>query len=98
MSRSMHICCLDCKEHLWIGQNDTLYTGEQHTMEALRQFLIKHRTHTERNLCEKGEYHELIYHPEPYNGGLEELRDEEWTEWDAEEFKKPMEVEKDKTP
>ena len=87
MSSSMHICCLDCKEHLWIGQNDVFYSGEAHTMEALRQFLIKHRTYEDRQFCEKGEYHELIYHPEPYNGGLVEFLEGEWFEWDADKFK-----------
>lgn len=79
MSRSMHICCMNCKEHLWIGQTDTLYTGEPATMEALRQFLVKHRTYTLRNYDPDG-YHELLFMPEPYNGSFEEI---EWNEWKA---------------
>jgi len=89
MSRTMHICCITCEEHLWIGQNDSFYSGEVHTMEALRQFLIKHRTYTPRHLCDPKEYHELIYTPEPYNGGVEELSGREWKEWEADDFTKP---------
>lgn len=86
----MHVCCLTYEEHLWIGQTDSLYTGEPHTMEALRQFLIKHRTTTTKDNSDNNtdwQYHELIYEAEPYNGGHEELSGHDWKEWDADKYK-----------
>ena len=82
----MHICCLDCREHLWIGQTDSFYSGEPHTMEALRQFLVKHRTwYVPRT---KGqEYHELIYIPEPYSESIKDFFEQDWKEWDSDDFK-----------
>ena len=85
MSRSMHIVCLLCKEHLWIGQNETLYTGEPHTMEALRQFFERHTTYYHKEFA-PDEYHELLYMPEPYNGAFEE-EEKTWKEIDADDYK-----------
>ena len=45
MSKAYSIGCRDCREHLWIAQTGILYTGEPHTMEALKAFLFKHAGH-----------------------------------------------------
>lgn len=73
----MSIVCLSCEETLWIGQRDTVYTGEEKTMDDLAKFLVKHRTYDPREVNPK-EYHELLYIPEPYNGGFEHI---EWKYW-----------------
>jgi len=77
MSKSMHIACMDCKEALWIGQSDSIYSGMPEVMEALKVFLVKHRTYSPRGT--KTEYHELLYMPEPYNGDFEDI------DWDCAE-------------
>ncbi len=72
----MNLGCTNCKEHIWIGQNDAFYSGEPRTMEALRLFLIRHRTGDtltpNDNDIEPYQEHLLIYTPELY--------DPEWTE------------------
>ncbi len=40
MSATKYIVCHTCKKRLWIGQNNTLYTGDLGVMERLRQFLL----------------------------------------------------------
>ena len=84
MSRDMHICCLECKEHIWIGQTDVIYSGMPEVMEALRVFLVKHRTYTTREYAKPEEYHELLYMPEPYNGSFEDI---DWTEIEVDQYK-----------
>jgi hypothetical protein len=87
----MHLCCITCEEHIWIGQNDSFYSGMPEVMEALRLFLIKHKTTTTKNNADNNtdwQYHELIYEPEPFNGGHEELSGRDWKEWDADYYKK----------
>ena len=38
--------CKDCKKALWCGQSSrTFYSGEPHTMEALKEFLFDHMNH-----------------------------------------------------
>ena len=44
MSVTHDIYCKDCKESLWIGQKDYIYTGKKHINE-LKDFLFKHATH-----------------------------------------------------
>lgn len=86
MSQSMHLCCLDCKEDIWIGQRDSLYSGESHTMEGLRQFLVKHRTlYVPRS--EGTDYHELVYVPEPYNEYIKDYCKDNWESWDTDDFR-----------
>lgn len=83
MSRTMHLGCKTCKEHIWVGQNNAFYSGEPHTMEGLRLFLIKHRTGDvmtpNDNDSEIGMEHELIYTPELY--------EEDWAEVDTDRYK-----------
>lgn len=75
MSVSKHIACIDCKEHLWIGQtSESFYSGEPHTMEALRVFLFKH------------ENHNLKFVSEFYDSYFGEDTDE-WTEIDSDDYK-----------
>jgi len=52
MSVDRKITCEDCKEYLWIAQGGcppdhegTFYSGEPHTMAALKHFLFKHSEH-----------------------------------------------------
>lgn len=85
----MHIVCMKCKEHLWIGQNETFYSGEAHTMEALRQFLLRHITYQIKDI-DPDNYHDLIYTPEPYNGGVEEIVGGDWKEIDADDYKNTL--------
>lgn len=74
MSRDMYIACLNCRESLWIGQTNIIYTGSAETMGDLNVFLVKHRTYLPREYSEpKSEYHELLYMPEPYNGSFESI-------------------------
>ena len=80
----MDICCMTCKEYLWIGQTDVIYSGMPEVMEALNVFLVKHRTYNPRKYAEPEDYHELLYMPEPYNGPFEEI---DWTEIDANQYK-----------
>lgn len=44
MSVTYHIGCATCKEHLWIGQRDYIYTSEPETTQ-LSEFLFKHQQH-----------------------------------------------------
>jgi hypothetical protein len=85
MSRDMHLCCLDCKQHIWIGQTDVIYSGMPDVMELLREFLVTHRTYAPRYLDESN-YHELLYMPEPYNGSFEGV---EWNEIEVPESPSP---------
>lgn len=80
MSRTMNIGCVTCKEHVWIGQNDYIYTAEPHTMEALRVFLVKHRIDPEFN-GDDYDTHHLIYQPELFH--------KDWHEIDTDQYKKP---------
>lgn len=89
MSVSYHIACLTCKEHLWIGQSsECFYSGEKHTMEALRVFLFKHVSHAPKEMSDKGEYHELVFVPEPFNSNWEHKSEsEKWEEIEADIYK-----------
>ena len=44
MSICYNINCHDCKEKLWVGQGNTIYTGVL-AVEALSCFLHKHEGH-----------------------------------------------------
>lgn len=85
MSVSKYIACTTCKKYLWIGQNSFLYTGEPHTMEALTDFFNNHTTYYPKRV-DREKYHELIFLPEPYNGGYENDI-EGWKEIDADNYK-----------
>lgn len=54
MSNTFDIVCVKCKEKLWVGQGQTLYFREEHTMEKFKEFLFEHQNHplmfTEANL------------------------------------------------
>ena len=52
MSVTTNIVCDDCKVGLWIGQKNTIYTGDEKVMEKLNTFLQKHTEHKLRFLCE----------------------------------------------
>lgn len=52
MSTTYDLECLDCKEQIWIGQRDYIYTGEPQTMELLRVFLFVHLRHNLRFVSE----------------------------------------------
>lgn len=69
MSRTTYIACETCKEYLWIGQSNYIYTGEPKTMQALNDFLQKHISY------EPTTEHKLLFIPEPYNGAYE---NEDW--------------------
>ncbi len=46
MSVCYHIGCKDCKKSLWIAQSTRcFYSGEPHTMKALKEFLFDHHGH-----------------------------------------------------
>ena len=45
MSITYHLCCKDCGYHLWIGQGDYIYTGQQSIMDDLTRFLYAHLGH-----------------------------------------------------
>jgi hypothetical protein len=55
MSQTHSIVCHETKEMLWIGQGtggmSCFYSGEPHTMEALRWFLAKNREHALNMVC-----------------------------------------------
>jgi hypothetical protein len=48
MSITTHLVCCDCREEVWIGQRNFIYTGEPETMKKLEKFLYEHMNH---NLC-----------------------------------------------
>jgi len=73
----MNLGCTDCKQHIWVGQNDAFYSGQPHTMEGLRLFLIKHRTGD--TMTPNEGQHRLIYTPELY--GVD------WSEIDTDQYK-----------
>ena len=45
MSRTFDITCRDCKEYLWVGQRDHIYTTEE-ALSDLNEFLFKHEGHS----------------------------------------------------
>ena len=45
MSTTYNIECHDCKQTLWIGQGDHIYTGDHECMEDLNKFLFEHENH-----------------------------------------------------
>lgn len=47
MSNSRMLACLDCKEEIWVGQNNTpLYNKETNMLEKLSSFLEEHQNHS----------------------------------------------------
>ena len=44
MSRTFDINCKECKEYLWIGQRDHIYTTKE-ALSDLNEFLFKHVDH-----------------------------------------------------
>jgi|14BtaG_2_1085337.scaffolds.fasta_scaffold09718_3 hypothetical protein len=48
MSRTYHIVCDDCNEHLWVGQGRKVYRGEE--MDKFSKFLHDHEGHCLRFL------------------------------------------------
>ena len=77
MSICYSIICEDCKKYLWIGQSSrTFYSGEPHTMEALREFLFNHMKH--HLTYDSAEWRDEIYEE---NG---------WEEIDANKYKKVL--------
>lgn len=44
MSRTFDINCKECKEFLWIGQRDHIYTTKE-VLSDLNEFLFKHEGH-----------------------------------------------------
>lgn len=54
MSVDRKLACDDCKEYVWIAQGGNppeagiFYSGEPHTMKALKIFLFKHHKHNLR--------------------------------------------------
>lgn len=73
MSQTYSIGCRQCRKHLWIAQssqgNPSLYTGEPHTMAALKVFLFEHLGHSlefNENTCtDLAEWDEIEIDPEP---------------------------------
>lgn len=73
MSVCYSIICKDCKKSLWVGQSSrTFYSGEPHTMEALREFLFNHVNHS------------LTYYPTEW---MDETLEPEWEEIDSNKYK-----------
>lgn len=73
MSVCYHLICEKCKKSLWIGQtSDTFYSGEPHTMEALRVFLFDHVGH------------HLTFDAPEYR---DEMLEDDWEEIDANNYK-----------
>ncbi|MCK5017526.1 MAG: hypothetical protein KAS32_10705 [Candidatus Peribacteraceae bacterium] len=59
MSRCFDINCHDCKESLWIGQRDHIYTTKE-SLADLNEFLFKHEGHSLTfEYDEKNEYAEF---------------------------------------
>lgn len=44
MSTTLHLECDTCKESIWIGQRDYIYTGSVDTMKLLGKFLTTHES------------------------------------------------------
>jgi hypothetical protein len=85
MSIDRHLVCKTCKEAIWIGQSDIIYTGMPDVMKMLQDFLYKHETWHDH---ENKDYHELLFVPEPYNGAFENYS---WKYWEVEDWKKDPE-------
>ena len=49
MSKTYSLGCQQCRKHIWIAQaggvGKTLYSADQHAMEALKGFLFEHAGH-----------------------------------------------------
>lgn len=73
MSVCYSMMCFDCKKSVWCGQSSrTFYSGEPHTMEALKEFLFDHMKHN------------LKYDaPEFY----EDFDEDGWEEIDSDKYK-----------
>ena len=48
MSRTYSVVCDDCYEHLWVGQGQSIYGGED--MKEFTKFLYNHEGHSLRFL------------------------------------------------
>lgn len=79
MSRSTHLVCTTCKKHIWIGQSQIIYFGNEEVMELLSSFLQEHTTYS------RDEEHKLLFMPEPYNGAYE---NEDWEEIEVSPIRK----------
>ena len=55
MSVTYDILCLDCKEVLWIGQSDYIYTTDPE-INAFSKFLHKHEDHVLKFLNDNSSY------------------------------------------
>lgn len=66
MSDCTKIGCESCKVYMWIGQNDSIYTGESECMAKLKEFFRDHKNYGERK-------HVLIFGSEYY--------DDYWSGW-----------------
>lgn len=83
MSFDLYMCCMDCKEHIHVGQNGYLYTSPEIT-DQLHRFLLAHQTRNAPRLGLNSDYHELVFIPEPYNSFVRDY-DDEWSDFDGED-------------
>ena len=44
MSTTLHLECDTCKESIWIGQRNYIYTDSKEDMKLLSLFLVRHET------------------------------------------------------
>lgn len=74
MSVTYDLICKECKKSLWIGQTTRcFYSGEPHTMAALKDFLFDHTAHL------------LTFEPMEWWDEIPEG----WEEIDADKYKVP---------
>ena len=75
MSTTYHLECETCRESIWIGQRNFIYTAEKDTMENLGRFLYRHAAglHDE---------HALFFRADTYSGYMD--GQDEWVRWPKE--------------
>lgn len=65
MSQTFSLVCRETKCRVWLGQGwgkmETLYSGKQLTMEALKQFLNDHIGKQLEFVCDEADFDEAKY-------------------------------------
>lgn len=65
MSVTRHLVCIDCKQYIWIGQGNTLYSSGEY-IEKLKNFLF-----LEHPSCSRSAKHHILSVDEhEYDDGL----------------------------
>lgn len=71
MSTTTHLICTTCKQSLWIGQGQTIYTDDAEVMAKLSTFLYEHRT----SFYPEAPQHNLLFVDHHYD----HMYDKDWT-------------------